>query len=278
MAKKLGKGLGSLLGVESITEITEKSKNELMDIEMAMVVPTEAQPRQSFKEDTIKELAESIEKNGLLQPIVVRPMDGGKYQIIAGERRYRAFKKLGRNTIPAIVRDYEDEEVDKLQLVENVQREDLNPYDEAIAYLKLKEKYGLKQDDIAKAVGKSRPYISNMTRLLSLEDEILEMLKNGEITVSHAKLILSLDTKEERLKLAHKIKDAGLTVRHTEERTRKPKKAKPEDIYIKDIRERLEDFLSTKVAIKHTKRGGSITIDYYTDDDLTRLTDLITED
>lgn len=278
MAKKLGKGLGSLLGVESITEITEKSKNELMDLEMAMVVPTEAQPRQSFKEDTIKELAESIEKNGLLQPIVVRPMDGGKYQIIAGERRYRAFKKLGRTMIPAIVRDYEDEEVDKLQLVENVQREDLNPYDEAIAYLKLKEKYGLKQDDIAKAVGKSRPYISNMTRLLSLEDEILEMLKKGEITVSHAKLILSLDTKEERLKLAHKIKDAGLTVRHTEERTRKPKKAKPEDIYIKDIRERLEDFLSTKVAIKHTKRGGSITIDYYTDDDLTRLTDLITED
>lgn len=278
MAKKLGKGLGSLLGVESITEITEKSKNELMDIDMAMVVPTEAQPRQSFKEDTIKELAESIEKNGLLQPIVVRPMEKGKYQIIAGERRYRAFKKLGRTMIPAIVRDYEDEEVDKLQLVENVQREDLNPYDEAIAYLKLKEKYGLKQDDIAKAVGKSRPYISNMTRLLSLEDEILEMLKKGEITVSHAKLILSLDTKEERLKLAHKIKDAGLTVRHTEERTRKPKKAKPEDIYIKDIRERLEDFLSTKVLIKHTKRGGTITIDYYTDDDLTRLTDLITED
>lgn len=278
MAKKLGKGLGSLLGVESITEITEKSKNELMDIDMAMVVPTEAQPRQSFKEDTIKELAESIEKNGLLQPIVVRPMDGGKYQIIAGERRYRAFKKLGRKVIPAIVRDYEDEEVDKLQLVENVQREDLNPYDEAIAYLKLKEKYGLKQDDIAKAVGKSRPYISNMTRLLSLEDEILEMLKKGEITVSHAKLILSLDTKEERLKLAHKIKDAGLTVRHTEERTHKPKKSKPEDIYIKDIRERLEEFLSTKVLIKHTKRGGSITIDYYTDDDLTRLTDLITED
>lgn len=278
MAKKLGKGLGSLLGVESITEITEKSKNELMDIEMAMVVPTEAQPRQSFKEDTIKELAESIEKNGLLQPIVVRPMEKGKYQIIAGERRYRAFKKLGRTMIPAIVRDYEDEEVDKLQLVENVQREDLNPYDEAIAYLKLKEKYGLKQDDIAKAVGKSRPYISNMTRLLSLEDEILEMLKKGEITVSHAKLILSLDTKEERLKLAHKIKDAGLTVRHTEERTHKPKKSKPEDIYIKDIRERLEEFLSTKVLIKHTKRGGSITIDYYTDDDLTRLTDLITED
>lgn len=278
MAKKLGKGLGSLLGVESITEITEKSKNELMDLEMAMVVPTEAQPRQSFKEDTIKELAESIEKNGLLQPIVVRPMEKGKYQIIAGERRYRAFKKLGRTMIPAIVRDYEDEEVDKLQLVENVQREDLNPYDEAIAYLKLKEKYGLRQEDIAKAVGKSRPYISNMTRLLSLEDEILEMLKNGEITVSHAKLILSVDTKEERLKLAHKIKDAGLTVRHTEERTRKPKKAKPEDIYIEDIRERLEDFLSTKVAIKHTKRGGSITIDYYTDDDLTRLTDLITED
>lgn len=278
MAKKLGKGLGSLLGVESITEITEKSKNELMDIDMAMVVPTEAQPRQSFKEDTIKELAESIEKNGLLQPIVVRPMEKGKYQIIAGERRYRAFKKLGKSMIPAIVRDYEDEEVDKLQLVENVQREDLNPYDEAIAYLKLKEKYGLKQDDIAKAVGKSRPYISNMTRLLSLEDEILDMLKNGEITVSHAKLILSLDTKEERLKLAHKIKDAGLTVRHTEERTRKPKKAKPEDIYIKDIRERLEEFLSTKVLIKHTKRGGSITIDYYTDDDLTRLTDLITED
>lgn len=278
MAKKLGKGLGSLLGVDSITEITEKSKNELMDLEMAMVVPTEAQPRQSFKEDTIKELAESIEKNGLLQPIVVRPMDGGKYQIIAGERRYRAFKKLGRKVIPAIVRDYEDEEVDKLQLVENVQREDLNPYDEAIAYLKLKEKYGLKQDDIAKAVGKSRPYISNMTRLLSLEDEILEMLKKGEITVSHAKLILSLDTKEERLKLAHKIKDAGLTVRHTEERTHKPKKSKPEDIYIKDIRERLEEFLSTKVLIKHTKCGGSITIDYYTDDDLTRLTDLITED
>lgn len=278
MAKKLGKGLGSLLGVESITEITEKSKNELMEIEMAMVVPTEAQPRQSFKEDTIKELAESIEKNGLLQPIVVRPMEKGKYQIIAGERRYRAFKKLGRTMIPAIVRDYEDEEVDKLQLVENVQREDLNPYDEAIAYLKLKEKYGLKQDDIAKAVGKSRPYISNMTRLLSLEDEILEMLKNGEITVSHAKLILSVDTKEERLKLAHKIKDSGLTVRHTEERTRKPKKAKPEDIYIKDIRERLEEFLSTKVSIEHTNRGGSITIDYYTDDDLTRLTDLITED
>ncbi len=147
MAKKLGKGLGSLLGVESITEITEKSKNELVDMDMALVVPTEAQPRQLFNDDTIKELAESIEKNGLLQPIVLRPMASGKYQIIAGERRYRAFKKLDRKVIPAIVRDYKDEEVDKLQLVENVQREDLNPYDEAIAYLKLKEKYGLKQED-----------------------------------------------------------------------------------------------------------------------------------
>ena len=278
MAKKLGKGLGSLLGVESITEITEKSKNELVDLDMAQVVPTEGQPRQSFNADSIKELAESIEKNGLLQPIVVRPMKDGKYQIIAGERRYRAFKKLGKSVVPAIVRDYKDEEVDKLQLVENVQREDLNPYDEAIAYLKLKEKYALKQEDIAKAVGKSRPYISNMTRLLSLEDEILDMLKNGEITVSHAKLILSLDTKEERIKIAHKIKDAGLTVKGTEARTKRPKKAKPEDIYIKDIRERLEDFLTTKVSITHTKRGGTITLDYYTDDDLTRLAELIMED
>lgn len=277
MAKKLGKGLGSLLGVEDINEITKKSSDELKEIEIASIKPMQGQARQSFSQDTIKELAESIDKNGLLQPIVVRK-NGNKYEIIAGERRYRAFKMLKKDKIPAIVRDYKDEEVDKLQLVENVQREDLNPYDEAMAYLKLKEKYGLKQDDIAKAVGKSRPYISNMTRLLSLEDEILDMLKKNEITVSHAKLILSLDTKEERLKLAHKIKDAGLTVRKTETKLKKPKKEKAENIYVKDLRERLEDYLATKVQIKYTKKGGSITIDYYTDDDLTRLTELILED
>ena len=277
MAKKLGKGLGSLLGVEDINEITKKSSNELKEIEIASIKPMQGQARQSFSQDTIKELAESIDKNGLLQPIVVRK-NGNKYEIIAGERRYRAFKMLKKDKIPAIVRDYKDEEVDKLQLVENVQREDLNPYDEAMAYLKLKEKYGLKQDDIAKAVGKSRPYISNMTRLLSLEDEILDMLKKNEITVSHAKLILSLDTKEERLKLAHKIKDAGLTVRKTETKLKKPKKEKAENIYVKDLRERLEEYLATKVQIKYTKKGGSITIDYYTDDDLTRLTELILED
>ena len=277
MAKKLGKGLGSLLGVEDINEITKKSSDELKEIEIASIKPMQGQARQSFSQDTIKELAESIDKNGLLQPIVVRK-NGNKYEIIAGERRYRAFKMLKKDKIPAIVRDYKDEEVDKLQLVENVQREDLNPYDEAMAYLKLKEKYGLKQDDIAKAVGKSRPYISNMTRLLSLEDEILDMLKKNEITVSHAKLILSLDTKEERLKLAHKIKDAGLTVRKTETKLKKPKKEKAENIYVKDLRERLEDYLATKVQIKYTKKGGSITIDYYTDDDLTRLTELILEE
>lgn len=277
MAKKLGKGLGSLLGVDDIDEITQKSSDELKELDIASITPMEGQPRQSFSQDTIKELAESIDKNGLLQPIVVRK-NGDKYEIIAGERRYRAFKTLKKDKIPAIVRDYKDEEVDKLQLVENVQREDLNPYDEAMAYLKLKEKYGLKQDDIAKAVGKSRPYISNMTRLLSLEDEILDMLKKGEITVSHAKLILSLDTKEERLKLAHKIKDAGLTVRKTETKLNKPKKEKAENIYVKDLRERLEEYLSTKVEIKYSKKGGSITIDYYTDDDLTRLTELIMED
>lgn len=277
MAKKLGKGLGSLLGVDDIDEITQKSSDELKELDIASITPMEGQPRQSFSQDTIKELAESIDKNGLLQPIVVRKA-GDKYEIIAGERRYRAFKTLKKDKIPAIVRDYKDEEVDKLQLVENVQREDLNPYDEAMAYLKLKEKYGLKQDDIAKAVGKSRPYISNMTRLLSLEDEILDMLKKGEITVSHAKLILSLDTKEERLKLAHKIKDAGLTVRKTENKINKPKKEKAENIYVKDLRERLEDYLATKVEIKYSKKGGSITIDYYTDDDLTRLTELIMED
>ena len=278
MAKKLGKGLGSLLGVEDINEITKKSSNELKEIEIASIKPMQGQARQSFSQDTIKELAESIDKNGLLQPIVVRK-NGNKYEIIAGERRYRAFKMLKKDKIPAIVRDYKDEEVDKLQLVENVQREDLNPYDEAMAYLKLKEKYGLKQDDIAKAVGKSRPYISNMTRLLSLEDEILDMLKKNEITVSHAKLILSLDTKEERLKLAQKIKDAGLTVRKTESKLKKPKKKeKAENIYVKDLRERLEEFLSTKVSIKYGKSGGSISIDYYDDDDLTRLTELILED
>ena len=277
MAKKLGKGLGSLLGVDDIDEITQKSSDELKELDITSITPMEGQPRQSFSQDTIKELAESIDKNGLLQPIVVRK-NGDKYEIIAGERRYRAFKMLKKDKIPAIVRDYKDEEVDKLQLVENVQREDLNPYEEAMAYLKLKEKYGLRQDDIAKAVGKSRPYISNMTRLLSLEDEILDMLKKGEITVSHAKLILSINTKEERLKLAHKIKNAGLTVRKTETNIKKPKKEKPENIYVKDLRERLEEHLATKVQIKYSKKGGTITIDYYSDDDLTRLTELIMED
>lgn len=277
MAKKLGKGLGSLLGVQDLDEITQKSLDELKELDMNLIKPMQEQPRQSFKTETIKELAESIDKNGLLQPIVVRKM-GDIYEIIAGERRYRAFKSLKKDKIPAIVRDYKDEEVDKLQLVENVQREDLNPYDEAMAYLKLKEKYSLKQEDIAKAVGKSRPYISNMTRLLSLEDEILDMLKKGEITVSHAKLILSLSTKEERIKLAHKIKDAGLTVRETEKKSPKEKKPKKENIYVKDLRERLEEYLSTKVYIKYSKKGGTISIDYYTDDDLTRLTELIMED
>lgn len=278
--KKLGRGLVSLFGGNEDLNLDNffDDKDRLISIKIEDIKPMESQPRKYFDDESLKELAESLREHGLIQPIIVKK-NGDVYEIIAGERRYRAAKMAGLKEIPAIIRVYDEDDIDKLQLIENIQREDLNPVDEALAYLNLKNKYKLKQEDIAKAVSKSRPYISNMTRMLSLEEEILDMLRKGELTRSHAKVLLSVEDKNERLKLARNIKEKNMTVDMSEKRAKKPKsssgKKESKDSKIRDIEDRLRERFGTKIKLSDNMKRGKIEIEYYSSEDLSRILDIL---
>ena len=278
----LGKGLESLLNdADSIS-----SREAETEIDMNDIQPDRTQPRQTFDEESLNELADSIRENGILQPILVRPVSETAYKIVAGERRFRAARKAGLKTIPCIVRNLTDKEASLFALVENLQREDLNPVEEALGYKRLMDENGYTQEEVAKKVGKSRPVIANSIRLLGLPEDALNLLKNGKITAGHAKAILSIDNDPAKMSAAAKqIVAGGLSVRDAEKLCRKQpaivRKAAsrrrtlsvPEiDKKIQEVQLSLKEALGVNVAVSYTNKDGplrgTLSVDFYSYDQL----------
>ena len=268
-------------------ERSERRRRETT-LRVSQIEPNRSQPRKTFDEDALEELADSIRQYGLIQPIMVQKRDG-YYEIIAGERRWRACMKAGLKEVPVIIREYDDQKIMELSLIENLQREDLNPMEEARAYKRLMEEFGLTQEEIAGRVSKSRPVIANALRLLKLDERVQAMVEQGEISMGHARALASVLIPEEQYLIALKIMEEHLTVRDTEKIIKNigkvPKKKEPvqkdeslERIY-RELENRLKSSLGTKVAI-HTRGtgGGKVEIDFYTAEDLEKIIDRITSE
>lgn len=264
--KGLGRGLSSLLKEEDF--ITDEN---LLTVDLDKLKAREDQPRKNFDDDSLEELANSIKADGVIQPIVVRKV-GDKYEIIAGERRFRASKLAGLEKVPIVIKNVSDRKARELALVENIQREDLNPIEEAISLKTLMEEYKLTQQELSDIVGKSRSYIANNLRLLNLSDYIKEYLIRGELSPSQGRTLLSLETEEERKKYLDKLLVKEVNIRDVEKKA-KQSKNKNEDIFIKDICERLTEVLDAKVKIHEKKKGGQIEISYLNEADLQRIID-----
>lgn len=279
-SNRLGRGLSAL-----IPDIEEKiEKKDIENISIKDIYPNENQPRRVFDEEKIKDLSESIKKYGVLQPIVLKPDEFGKYMIIAGERRYRASKMANLTEIPAVLRDIPIKEIMEIALIENLQREELTPIEEALGYKSLIENYNLTQEEISEAIGKSRPHIANMLRLLNLEKEVIEMINQGFITAGHGKALLRVTDKIQQINLANKVIDENLSVRETEDLTKnvfiekKKKKTPQKDIFILDIEEKLMNALGTKVNISKGKKKGKIEIEYHDDEQLSNIISLLIDE
>lgn len=264
--KGLGRGLSSLLKEEDF--ITDEN---LLTVDLDKLKAREDQPRKNFDDDSLEELANSIKADGVIQPIVVRKV-GDKYEIIAGERRFRASKLAGLEKVPIVVKNVSDRKARELALVENIQREDLNPIEEAISLKTLMEEYKLTQQELSDIVGKSRSYIANNLRLLNLSDYIKDYLIRGELSPSQGRTLLSLETEEERKKYLDKLLVKEVNIRDVEKKAKQIKN-KTEDIFIKDICERLTEVLDAKVKIHEKKKGGQIEISYLNEADLQRIID-----
>ena len=279
--KGLGKGLGSL--IPEIEEKEEKFDGEkVVELKISEVEPNKKQPRVRFDEEKLNELADSISQHGVISPIIVIKLDNGFYRIVAGERRWRASKIAGMKKIPAIVREFDDKTSTEVALIENLQRENLNPVEEARGYDELIKKFSLTQEEAAKKVGKSRPYIANSLRILNLHKKILDMLENGQLSVGHAKVLLSVEDKSKQLELAKLILENSLTVRElekilkrAEKQDEKPQNKEKEDLNKKlaydEFEKKLQSALGTKVKIISGKRKGKIEIEYYSEEDLERI-------
>lgn len=269
MKKALGKGLSALIPEEVFLE-------KVVNLKIEEIHPNRYQPRERFSEEAIEELANSIKEKGLLQPIVVRRSSRG-YEIIAGERRLRAMRKLGKTHIPAIIKESNDQESLQLSLIENIQREDLNPLEEAKAYQLLQERFGLTQEQIATATGKARTTITNVLRLLKLSPQIQEFIKKGLLNMSQARSLLSLEKEEERLALCKEIVSKQLSVREIENiiQKRPPSKSKYKSLFrdpeLTSWQEKLQEKIGTRVKIVCKKKGGYILLEFYSPQDLERL-------
>lgn len=297
MAKQsrgLGKGLDVLIkpstknetepqAGESVNQKTEKKEDGIL-VKLTMVEPNRKQPRKDFNEDSLQELADSIRQVGMIQPILVQDRKD-HYEIVAGERRWRAAKIAGLKEIPVIIRNYTEQEIMEISLIENIQREDLNPIEEAQAYKRLLTEFNLKQDEVAERVSKSRTAVTNSIRLLKLDDRVQQMVIEDMLSTGHARALLSVENPEEQYGLAQKIFDERLNVRDVEKLVKnlhKPQKEKKETgsstmqaIY-QDIEDKLKQKLSTKVVITSKGEGsGKIEIEFYNHEDLDRLLDMI---
>ena len=280
---RLGRGLSALIPDIS----TEIDKKDIITIDLKNIYPNQDQPRRVFDEEKIKILSESIKNYGVLQPIVLKPDDKGKYMIIAGERRYRASKLARERDIPAVIKDIPMKDLMEIALIENLQREELNPIEEALAYRSLIKNYEVTQEEISEAVGKSRPHITNTLRLLNLPQKIMDMIDQGQITAGHGKALLRVNDENLQLELANKVIAEELSVRATEALAKKicednikevPKKSKEKDVFIVDVEEKLRNIFGTKVNISKGKKKGKIEIEYYNEDDLNNIVSMLLED
>lgn len=282
----LGKGLSALIGDRPIVDVMIHDEdispgNEIKNIPIDEIIAKEDQPRKDFDRNALKDLAKSIEAHGVIQPILLRKLDN-KYEIIAGERRYRASKIAKLKEIPSIIVDADNEDAAKLALIENIQREDLNPIEEAMAYKQLMEEFKLKQEELANAIGKSRSYITNCIRLLNLDEKVIQYLYEGKLTTGHGKVLLGIKDQEEQTKVADKIIAVGLNVRETETEVKKAKDTKRNskadtirDPHTMDIEDQLMRALGTKVNLVKGNKLSKIEIEYYSEEDLERIFDIL---
>lgn len=281
----LGRGLSALIPDDPEGNLFDEdvNKEQVIELDIELVIPNKDQPRKEFEKESLEELRDSIKQYGIIQPIVVRKIKN-KYEIIAGERRWRAAREASIKKVPCIVKEVDDKEAIKIALIENIQRQDLNPIEEANAFKALMDNYNLKQEEVAEAVGKSRSYVANSLRLLKLDKEILEYISEGKITTGHGKALLGIRNKKERLNLAKEIIDKNLNVRETEKLASKTKKIKRstkatrKDPFIEEIEEKLMRALGTKVTLVSSKKGGKIEIEFYSDEDLQRILEAITDE
>lgn len=284
----LGRGLNALINTGPDIEVKEKSKdnndNKEVFVNISLVEPNRNQPRKEFDKEALSELADSIKQYGILQPIMVQK-NGDMYEIIAGERRWRAAKEAGLKEVPVIVRDYDKQKIMEISIIENIQRENLNPIEEAMAYQCLMEEYGLKHDELADKVSKNRSTITNSMRLLRLSENIQQMIIDGKISTGHAKVLLSVENKEEQEKIAAELISKSLSVRELEKLVKKyikPRKKKENkdtidySLFYKEYEDKLKDILGTKVQINtKDKNKGRIEIDYYSAAELERIVELL---
>jgi ParB family chromosome partitioning protein len=294
MAKQaLGKGLGALIkksanptAIEAVAAPDDFKR--VREVTLDQIVPSPLQPRHQFVESPLDDLMESIRQHGIIQPLIVRPV-GGKLELIAGERRWRASKKLGLATVPVIEREASDRDVLEMALIENLQREDLNPMEEAAGYVRLAEEFTLKQEEIAARVGKSRASVANAMRLLGLHVDVQMLVAQARLTVGHAKAILAIKDHATQLLASDQVIRRQLTVRATEKltqslinqdsadtsETKKTPAVREIDIHVRAITNRLREHFATHVSIQHSSKKGKIEIEYYGDDDLQRLIELL---
>lgn len=273
----LGRGLDALLGDTSLQAQTGGS----VSLPIAQVEPGLNQPRKHFDEESLADLAQSIGQHGILQPLTVRRLASGYYQIIAGERRWRAARMAGLEEIPAIIVEADDRKVMELGLIENLQREDLNPMEEAAGYRTLVQEYGLTQEEAAKRVSKSRPAVANAMRLLALPQEVQWLIEQGSLSAGHGRALLALPTAEEQIAAAEEIRTKGWSVRETEERIRQrlqereasapEKPSSPLKLYFKEAERQLTAGLGRRVTITQGKKKGKIALEYYDQEDLEAL-------
>ena len=274
--KVLGRGLDALISPGSATATAEPSTSGAQEIPVADIAPNPHQPRIKFDDDAIRELAASIKASGVLQPVIVRRDPQGGYQLVAGERRLRAASFAGLERIPALVRDVPDRQMLEFALVENIQRENLNPIEEAKAYAALAESAGLTHEQISERVGKQRVSVTNSLRLLGLPPEVQDMVSRGTLSAGHARALLSLDSAGEQLATARYIHSKGFSVRRTEaliNRKLRRKHARPRtrSADLAEVENKLQQRFSTKVTIRAGRKGGKVEFEYYGPEDLERL-------
>ncbi len=275
----LGRGLDAIFLDNALESGARNKDNTITVVSISMIDPKADQPRKSFNEEALRELAKSIEENGLLQPILVREYGNGRYQIIAGERRFRACKIAGITEVPTIILDKDDLKVAEIALIENIQREDLNPVEEAMAFKALMDSYGLTQEEVSERVGKSRSAIANAIRLLDLPAPVLEMVASGEISAGHGRTLLGVKNRDNMILLAKQVSELKMSVRQLEDAVRKinrPRVEKPEPApvlvdYLREMELRVERALGRKVEIKSKGKKKSITLYYEDNMDLDEL-------
>ena len=282
----LGKGLGKGIGIDSLIPPEKAKSKDAVMIDIQKVEPNREQPRKNFDEDSLLELSDSIKQFGILQPLLVQDKND-YYEIIAGERRWRAAKLADLKEVPVIVKKLTDQEIVEISLIENIQREDLNPIEEAIAYKRLLDEFHLKQDEVAERVSKSRTAVTNSMRLLKLSDQVQQMVIDDLLTTGHARALLGIEDKDKQYALAQKIFDEKLSVRETEKLVKKMQNEKKEtpaketpidpkmDIFYQDLEEKMKDIMGTKVSIRRKDaKKGTIEIEYYSPEELDRIMDL----